>query len=639
MQAKAQDFAFPDTINLIDEVMIIAPRNLNETGSKILKFDSLVVQSKLGADLSVLLSENSPVFVKSAGKGSLATASFRGTNASHTRVLWNNIPLNSPLLGMVDLALIPINIADDISLYFGAASLQKTGGALGGLVDLSTNPDWSERFSANVMSSAGSFSSFNNAADISFGNRNIMSVTRFYRNSSANDFEFVNKDIIGGGVQTQQNADFTQYGLLQDLHFRTGEKSIASIKSWYQKMDRGIPVLTTNESGFGNNSSRQNDENIILTAQFTHFNKGGRLDLSSGFNKQQLAYKHNNYVNGQGYHRVIDSESSVFSLYNRTSYSHKLLKVLELVYEGGYNLHKVNSFENIRGHGYDTSRNEIYVSAAVFADFSSDFRMGFIARQDYYDSKLSGFIPSIFAEYKLIKNLYLKSSVARNNSYPNLNDLYFTPGGNPNLVHEQGWQFESGLEHNLSHKSFTLQSGLSVFYSSIKDWILWRPTVMGYWQPENIEEVEAKGIELNLNMKYLFSNYSLSAAGNYAYTSSVNRSSPFGINDNSIGKQLPYIPLHSANFLVRLDYKNLYLSYQWNYYSERYTGSAAEPGVLVSIYPYFMNDASAGYNFTTGKSTAAVSLHVYNLFNEKYRSVLWQPMPGRNYMIKLVWRV
>lgn len=635
----AQDINIPDSVNLIDEVFIYAPRNLNETGAKIIRFDSIVLIDKAGSDLSALLSENSPVFVKSIGRGSLATASFRGTNASHTKVLWNNIPLNSPMLGTVDLSLIPVNVADEISLYFGVASLQKSGGAIGGLVNLSTTPDWTQKKSIGINLSAGSYSTYSNSANLSFGNNKIRSVTRIYHNSSANDFEFVNSDIIDGSIQKQQNADYLQYGFLQDLHFRTGKKSVASIKSWYQKMERGIPVLTTNESGFSNNISRQNDENLILSAEYSYFNSGRRLDISSGYNRQNLAYLHKNHINGVGFHRIIDSQSKAMSLYNRIAYNHRVFDILEVNYEAAYNFHNVVSHENVHGNAYDTIRHEILASASVYSNLTDNLRIGLIARQERYDGKFSGFVPSFLIEYRLRKNLYLKSSIARNNRYPDLNDLYFTPGGNPDLVHEQGWQFESGIDYNYGSKSLVLQSGLSLFYSRIHNWILWRPTVMGYWQPDNIELVEAKGFEVNANIKYSFSDYLFSANGNYAYTSSINKSMPFGPNDNSVGKQLPYIPLHSANLLVRLDYRKIFISYQWNYYSERFTGSAAEPGVLLSIYPYYMNNASVGYNFKIKNNTLSLTLSVYNLFNEKYRSVLWQPMPGRNYLIKVIWRV
>ena len=94
----SQEIHIPDTINLIEEVFIYAPKNLEETGQKINRLDSLIIENKFLDDISSLLSENTSVFIKSYGKSSLSTASFKGTNASHTKLTWNNVELNSPLM-------------------------------------------------------------------------------------------------------------------------------------------------------------------------------------------------------------------------------------------------------------------------------------------------------------------------------------------------------------------------------------------------------------------------------------------------------------------------------------------------------------------------------------------------------------
>ena len=122
---------------------------------------------------------------------------------------------------------------------------------------------------------------------------------------------------------------------------------------------------------------------------------------------------------------------------------------------------------------------------------------------------------------------------------------------------------------------------------------------------------------------------------NYAFTKSVRADENANPNDQSLGKQLPYIPRHSANLFSQVSWFNFFFNYQWTYFSTRYTSSVAEPGVLVSIYPYFMNDIGIGKNFIFKKVDLVLNFKIYNLFNEKYRSVLWQPMPGRNYSLQL----
>ena len=57
------------------------------------------------------------------------------------------------------------------------------------------------------------------------------------------------------------------------------------------------------------------------------------------------------------------------------------------------------------------------------------------------------------------------------------------------------------------------------------------------------------------------------------------------------------------------------------------------------LYPYFMNDLMFGKAFYIKKVTLAAEFKIYNLFNETYHTVLYRPMPGRNYMLMLMFKI
>ena len=87
-----------DTLR-IKEVQIVGSKvykKFNETRSEI---DSAALAKSSTVRLSELLSQNTPIFIKEYGRGAMATASFRGTAPSHTKVSWNGLDLNSPMLG------------------------------------------------------------------------------------------------------------------------------------------------------------------------------------------------------------------------------------------------------------------------------------------------------------------------------------------------------------------------------------------------------------------------------------------------------------------------------------------------------------------------------------------------------------
>jgi iron complex outermembrane receptor protein len=93
------------------------------------------------------------VFVKSYGApGNLTSLSFRGTLSNHTQITWNGFPLNNPTTGDADLSLIPLTIADKVSLVYGASGSLYGGGTFGGSVDLISSPSSEQGFSSGLSS-------------------------------------------------------------------------------------------------------------------------------------------------------------------------------------------------------------------------------------------------------------------------------------------------------------------------------------------------------------------------------------------------------------------------------------------------------------------------------------------------------
>ena len=113
----------------IERVEITGTRPMKEIGVQRTKLDSIVLRDNISSSLADALTSGSTIFIKSYGRATLATASFRGTSPSHTQVTWNGMKINSPLFGQVDFSLIPAYFIDDASLYHGASSVGITGGA------------------------------------------------------------------------------------------------------------------------------------------------------------------------------------------------------------------------------------------------------------------------------------------------------------------------------------------------------------------------------------------------------------------------------------------------------------------------------------------------------------------------------
>lgn len=118
----------------IDSVTVTARRPLSDIGIQKTVFDETLLHEDVTFSLADMLAHSTPVFIKSYGRGTMATVSLRGTGASHTRVTWNGMRMNSPLFGMMDLSYIPSYFIDGAALYNGASSVGVAGGGLGGAI-------------------------------------------------------------------------------------------------------------------------------------------------------------------------------------------------------------------------------------------------------------------------------------------------------------------------------------------------------------------------------------------------------------------------------------------------------------------------------------------------------------------------
>src|SRR5699024_6275056 len=128
--------------------------------------------------------------------------------------------------------------------------------------------------------------------------------------------------------------------------------------------------------------------------------------------------------------------------------------------------------------------------------------MSVVLREQLYGTEWAT-VPAFFADYLLSErgNVVAKASVSRNFRFPTLNDLYFLPGGNPDLKNETGVQYEAGLSFAAGKEgSWSLSGSASWYDQRIDDWILWLPTTKGFFSPVNIKKVHAYGVEVRADL-------------------------------------------------------------------------------------------------------------------------------------------
>ena len=627
----------------IDSLTVTAQRRLADVGLTKTDLDSVLLRESVVNSLGDLLSRNTSVFIKSYGRGTLATASFRGTAPSHTQVLWNGLKLNSPMLGMTDFSLIPAYFTDEVSLLHGAGSVRMTGGGLGGAVVLGTRTERLTGWETQFIQGVSSFGTYDEFFRLGYGKGGFRSSTRVSYVTSDNDYEYVNynkknfdKDRWVYPTERNKNGSYRDLHLLQELAYEGRGGDRFSLSAWLTDSRRGIPMLNVNYREEDDSRNRQDETTLRVAGGWSRYGDRLKLDAKAGYSYSDMLYTYAGETGTGSLTEMIRSASRVHTGTLRFAAdwfpSDKWMVRASLTSEW----HKVSSRERYEKTGYEKNRAE--ASAFVSVRWRPFSRLGIAAdlREDFYGSRFAPPVPAAFLDYVLWKKagLVLKASATRNYRYPTLNDLYFLPGGNPDLKGEQGRTYDGGVEFDLKGKRISFGGEVSAYDSRIDDWIVWLPTFKGFWEPNNVKQVHAYGVELRGTLTARLGKWELYLNANWSRTRSVNHGDPVNWADESIGKQLVYIPEYASGVTGKISWRGFAFTYNYNYYSERFTTSSNEKDTKVGrLSAYYMNDVSLEKSFPARLWNLSLKFSVYNLFDEEYVSVLSRPMPGRNYGI------
>lgn len=659
---KAQ--SIKERIHRLDEVVVTAKRPMKDIGVQKTTFDSLALKENIALSMADILTFNSSVFVKSYGRATLSTVAFRGTSPSHTQVTWNGMRINNPMLGMTDFSTIPSYFIDQASLLHGTSSVNETGGGLGGLVKLGTIPDAPDGFNMQYVQGIGSFKTFDEFARITFHNDNWTSSTRAVYSSSPNDYKYVNHDkkvniydddhnIIGQYNPTERNrsGSYKDFHLLQEVYYNTNKGDRFGFNAWYINSNRELPMLTTDYGNERNFENRQREHTFrsVLSWDHTFSGKGedntsfGKLSVKGGYIHTWMAYDYKREVAENNWASMTRSRSRVNTYYGQADGEYSPNKKWYFTANISAHQHFVRSEDkNIILQdgdkavvGYDKGRIELTGSASAKWQPIERLSMSVVLREDMYGDQWAPVIPAFFIDGLVSRtgNIMLKASVSRNYRFPTLNDLYFLPGGNPDLKNEHGFTYDAGVSFETGKAGvFALGGSANWFDSRIEDWIIWLPTTKGFFSPRNVKKVHAYGMEVKANIAVQpFKGWLLDLDGSYSWTPSINKGDKMSPADQSVGKQLPYVPKHSASFTGRLSWRTWSFLYKWCYYSERFTMSSNDYTITGHLPQYFMSNISLEKGLSFKPVDVQLKLAVNNLFNEDYLSVLSRPMPGINF--------
>jgi vitamin B12 transporter len=585
----------------LDTLLISADRQSTfGVGADVQRLDSADLQAFRAASMAELLYQQKGLLVQQYGPGQLASPGMRGTAAAHTAVLWEGFQLQSSLNGQVDLSLFPVGFSDQVELVSGANAALWGAGAMGGTILLRQGDRWQQNWQVEAQALAGSFGFDQQSGGISYGNRKFQTSTRFFHRQSDNQFHYLTP---GSQFRAQrQHAAFQQLGLMQSFRLQLNERQGLSSHTWWQSSDRQIPLRAD-----------QTDQHLRQALRWQYLGDRSLWTIRTAWMNEGLTY--------------TDSLAKIFS--------QNLMRNWITEGEGNWQLGKhklqlglhLSQFRALSSN-FD-QESLIEYRPAVFGSWRwqhNRLQISTQLRQGWTGNQRDPLVPSLGLEWRLLSTLQLRFRLNRNYRVPTFNDRFWQPGGNPELLPEQGWSTEWGGDWKWKNIRFSL----TAYSSFIDNWIQWVPET-NYWTPQNVRNVWNRGVESRLEKQWLLWGLHWHLKLNYQFTqiSSYQAESGGGIR---LGLQHIFVPTHQGGMNLSLQRGAWLFQSGHTYTGQRFTASDHSASLPAHV---------IGYGRLAYKCEALrlhrweLSVRVDNVWNTNYQLLPGRPMPLRSYLVGL----
>ncbi len=543
------------------------------------------------------------IYLKTYGAGSLTTTSIRGASAGQTAVLWNGFQIQSPMLGLLDWSLLPTHFADEITLQHGGNSAVWGSGAMGGAVLLDNKPDFGTQQSLRFSAGHGSFGWWSGQLSAKFANQHWASSTQIFRQQAENDFLFRPAPNLVNKRQT--NAAIQQNGLMQEVYWRPNCKHQLGWQTWLQSAYREIPPTTTQ-----NRSEANQKDGAIRSALHWRFAMGSQLlQVRSAFFRETIRYL--DPLAG------INTPSHFWTSITEADWQQSLSSKIKLQIAGNQTYTKAF----IKNYEAPAERRQTAFFASLrFADEHWSAQLD--GRQEWMNGRAVPFMPSLGLERSLGKRIHVGAKMGRNYRLPTLNDLFWAPGGNPEMQPESGWAEELNARFTLQKGKSTLQFSTAFFNRNIKNWIQWLPTEgKPFWSASNIKAVWSRGIESRIHWAWASDSWRLALDAGHDLVHSTSQAA-VALPKIEAGQQWFYVPESQGFVNGQVQFKGLGLQYRY-----QLTGSVVtEFGRLAG---YQVGTAVLDYKGKILGNASRIYLQIDNCWNLHYRVIERRPMPGR----------
>ena len=596
MQAQTDTLLLPEVEKKIKAIE-------KDAGTYVFQFDSIDHISSYTSSLADLFRNSSTFNVNANGPGNLNTLSFRGLRSVHTAVLWNGVNINSPSAGLSDLSLINAGLFDQVTIQSDEYP--------GSSVSLSNEQFKNDKA---IIANFGmkSFGGRDYGFTYETGDGQFYSKTHFDISKKENDFPFRNESNSGSLFDRRGHAQVKGWNFQQDIGSRTVFRSKTSTYSghiWYSKYNRNI----ANNIQWALDSANQVDRSFKLAIKTK--TEDGNFSWSNTFA----------YMND-----LLEYQSPVYDFASnyRTSRGHLnsnfKLDFDPIMVNGGLELRTMS----VKSSNYNDIRPE--TALALWGKAQKRWinsRLVLMMKQEISNIFTVPLSTSLgYDQYYPKSKLW--GSVKKIGRAPIYDDLFFKPGGDPNVGSEKGWAYEAGWSwHPL--RSNSDRYTVNVYRNEMKNWIQWVPDTSFNFSPTNYKSVTVNGFLLAYKQKYTGGQSDVLTDFSVSYNKAVNNEV---LTDAELQeKQLVYSPIWSMNGKIAIVDGSSTFGYRFNYMGRRFTDEQNLNELPSSLVHDLFISTKISQRFI-------LNLEARNVTNKNYFSIANYPMYGINFGFDLIYR-
>jgi len=541
--------------------------------------------------------------------GSMENIKIRGGLASHTLVLIDGFPVNSPAIdGAYDVSTLPVGRFDRIEVVRGPQSALYGSNAMSGVVNfLPPRPEGPARFGAGAA--AGSFS------------------TLQWNGFAAGGAGRGGYHLGVGGLTSEgihPNDDTSIVSFLGGGDVPVGERNRFHALVLSTEGEKGVPI----DFGTPHDINHQSTRRGLLV--------GGRWEtkISSAFTVTASGSRFDEHYHdrdpadpGEAFPYVYDDVLKTVK--TDVVVMARIATGERSVTFAGFEFTKNRATDTLQSNFGDTNTADTSIDRSVF--LQEEWRSGKGAgvsaglRVDR-DSKAGTVVSPRVAAFHDVPGVgaRLRAAAGRGFRTPTISETSDPFLGNPTLLPEVTWSYEAGADIALAGGEAAVS--MTWFFQDFRDLIQYDDTVpgpVGYGQLGNVGESFSRGVELGGTWQI---NRVVGLAGTYTYSDTWNY---------TYGQRIRGVPTQRGSASIVLTPTTAFTGrVDWRLESDELDvppngGDPRRPG-------YARIDLHGRYLWRTGSREApqvALTGKIQNLLNRDYEERKGYPAPGINFLL------